>query len=63
MYSIRIKSFAKNLILGTSGADFMYMLHKNKLIKQDVKPKKLYAPEKSVSRNYAESVRNYTDCI
>lgn len=61
MYSIRIKSFAKNLILGTSGADFMYMLHKNEVIKQDVKSKKLSVPEKSVLRNYAELIKNYTD--
>lgn len=60
---IRIKSFGKNLILGTSGAEFLYMLRKNELIKQDVKLKKLYAPEKSVSRNYAEMVKDYTDRI
>ena len=42
MYLIRIKSFAKNLILGTSGADFLYVLHESEVIKQDVKSKKLY---------------------
>lgn len=39
----------------------MYVLHKNEVIKQDVKNKKLYAPEKSVLRNYAELIKNYTD--
>lgn len=60
MYLIRIKSFTKNLIFGTSGAEFLYVLRKNNKRKQDVKPKKLYALEKSNLRNYAELVKDYT---
>ena len=52
------KKFCKNLILGTSGSDFLYVLRKNELIKlcvftennkrkQDAKSKKLYASKKS----------------
>ena len=48
MYLIRIKSLRKNLILGTSGAEFLYVLRKSEVIKQDVKNKKLYVPKKSV---------------
>lgn len=36
------------------------MLHKNEVIKQDVKSKKLYAPKKSNLRNYAEMIKDYT---
>lgn len=57
---VRIKNFAENLILGTPGAEFLYMLRKNNKRKQDVKSKKLYALEKSNLRNYAESLKNYT---
>ena len=53
LYLIRIKSFVKNLILRTSGAEFLYVLTKNGKRKQDAKLKKLYAPEKSVLRDYA----------
>ena len=60
LYLIRIKSFVKNLILRTSGAEFLYVLTKNGKRKQDAKLKKLSAPLKSVLRDYAEKLKDYT---
>ena len=71
MYLIRIKSFAEKSDFAVFGINFVYVLRKNEVIKQDVKNKKLYASKKicfkelcgKVKKLYVLYIADYTQPV